>query len=105
MNPDPRELEDVSVITLQHYNAHADEFREGTRAHDVSQNNSNTTIAPPGYRVSSSPGSQACGASRSPDRSNSPTRRTGQSACGSEAILRTDIQPGYWPAAPMRVPC
>lgn len=38
MKRDPRELEDVSVITLQHYNAHADEFREGTRAHDVSQN-------------------------------------------------------------------
>lgn len=67
--------------------------------------NSSTITGPPGYRVSGSPGSQACGASRWPDRSISCTRRTGQSACGSEPILRTDIQPGYWPAAPMRVPC
>lgn len=34
----PRELEDISVITLQHYNAHAEQFLEGTRDHDVSQN-------------------------------------------------------------------
>ena len=34
----PRELEKISAITLQHYNAHAEDFREGTRDHDVMQN-------------------------------------------------------------------
>lgn len=33
-----RELEQISTVTLQHYNAHAEDFREGTRDHDVSQN-------------------------------------------------------------------
>ncbi|HVW52112.1 MAG TPA: class I SAM-dependent methyltransferase [Trinickia sp.] len=33
-----RELEPISTVTLQHYNAHAEDFREGTRDHDVSQN-------------------------------------------------------------------
>jgi SAM-dependent methyltransferase len=32
------EFERISTVTLQHYNAHADDFREGTRDHDVTQN-------------------------------------------------------------------
>lgn len=32
------ELERISAVTLQHYNAHALSFREGTREHDVAQN-------------------------------------------------------------------
>lgn len=38
MNPIPRELETISATTLQHYNANAEPFREGTRDHDVTQN-------------------------------------------------------------------
>ncbi len=34
----PSEFERVSTATLQHYDAHAEDFREGTRGHDVSQN-------------------------------------------------------------------
>jgi SAM-dependent methyltransferase len=34
----PGELERISAVTLQHYNVHADDFREGTREHDVTQN-------------------------------------------------------------------
>ncbi|GAB3626693.1 methyltransferase [Pandoraea terrae] len=34
----PRELGKISAVTLQHYNANADDFREGTRDHDVTQN-------------------------------------------------------------------
>ena len=34
----PDEFEQISSVTLQHYNGHADEFREGTRDHDVTQN-------------------------------------------------------------------
>ncbi|HWY61365.1 MAG TPA: class I SAM-dependent methyltransferase [Rhizomicrobium sp.] len=33
-----QELEDVAVRTLQHYQERAEDFREGTRGHDVSQN-------------------------------------------------------------------
>lgn len=35
---DPRDLERISAITLDHYNRHADDFWEGTRDHDVRQN-------------------------------------------------------------------
>jgi SAM-dependent methyltransferase len=35
---DPRDLEAISVRTLEHYNQGADSFREGTRDHDVRQN-------------------------------------------------------------------
>jgi hypothetical protein len=31
-------LEEISGLTLEHYNRHAEDFREGTRDHDVSQN-------------------------------------------------------------------
>ncbi|VVE86174.1 class I SAM-dependent methyltransferase [Pandoraea bronchicola] len=34
----PHDLEQISTLTLQHYNANADDFREGTRDHDVTQN-------------------------------------------------------------------
>jgi SAM-dependent methyltransferase len=34
----PRDLEKIAELTLQHYDRHAEDFREGTRAHDVSQN-------------------------------------------------------------------
>jgi SAM-dependent methyltransferase len=34
----PRDLEKIAELTLQHYNQHAEDFRAGTRAHDVSQN-------------------------------------------------------------------
>jgi len=32
------ELTKISIITLDHYNQHADSFWEGTRDHDVTQN-------------------------------------------------------------------
>jgi len=35
---DPRDLEAISVRTLEHYNQGAESFREGTRDHDVRQN-------------------------------------------------------------------
>jgi SAM-dependent methyltransferase len=35
---DPRELGKIAAATLEHYEQHADEFRAGTRDHDVSQN-------------------------------------------------------------------
>jgi len=35
---DPRDLEAISVCTLEHYNQGAESFREGTRDHDVRQN-------------------------------------------------------------------
>ncbi len=38
MNRQPLDLEAVSALTLEHYNQRADEFRSGTRDHDVSQN-------------------------------------------------------------------
>ena len=35
----PREeLEKISALTLEHYNQRAEDFRENTRDHDVSQN-------------------------------------------------------------------
>jgi SAM-dependent methyltransferase len=34
----PRELEQLAHRTLEHYREHAEDFREGTRDHDVSQN-------------------------------------------------------------------
>lgn len=38
MNPDPQELEKITALTLQYYDQHAQDFRAGTQAHDVSQN-------------------------------------------------------------------
>ena len=38
MNPNAHELESVAGLTLQHYSDRAEEFREGTQGHDVSQN-------------------------------------------------------------------
>jgi SAM-dependent methyltransferase len=34
----PQDSKRISELTLEHYNQRADEFREGTRDHDVSQN-------------------------------------------------------------------
>src|SRR4051812_17293795 len=34
----PAELGEISSLTLAHYERSADDFREGTRGHDVSQN-------------------------------------------------------------------
>src|SRR5947207_1694193 len=34
----PQELEQLADRTLEHYREHAEDFREGTRDHDVSQN-------------------------------------------------------------------
>ena len=34
----PSDLQETSTITLDHYNAHAESFWQGTRDHDVSQN-------------------------------------------------------------------
>jgi SAM-dependent methyltransferase len=34
----PQDLEHITALTLDHYNQHADDFWEGTRDHDVSQN-------------------------------------------------------------------
>lgn len=38
MKLDPQALEHVVDVTLQHYNARAEQFWEGTRNHDVNQN-------------------------------------------------------------------
>lgn len=38
MNPNPLDLRKISFLTLAHYNEHAEDFREGTRDHDVGQN-------------------------------------------------------------------
>jgi SAM-dependent methyltransferase len=35
---DPHELDKITTVTLAHYEQHAEEFRTGTRDHDVSQN-------------------------------------------------------------------
>ena len=35
---EPPDLEKIAALTLEHYAARADEFWEGTRSHDVSQN-------------------------------------------------------------------
>ncbi|HWW04774.1 class I SAM-dependent methyltransferase [Collimonas sp.] len=34
----PSDLQKIAALTLEHYNQRADDFREGTRDHDVSQN-------------------------------------------------------------------
>lgn len=34
----PRDLDKISAATLQHYDAHAEDFRDGTYDHDVTQN-------------------------------------------------------------------
>ncbi|WP_395826146.1 class I SAM-dependent methyltransferase, partial [Collimonas sp.] len=34
----PTDLEHIAALTLEHYNQRAEDFREGTRNHDVSQN-------------------------------------------------------------------
>ena len=38
MNLNPQDLNKISLLTLEHYNRHAEEFWDGTRLHDVSQN-------------------------------------------------------------------
>ena len=38
MKLQPRDLAEIASATLDHYNRNAEEFREGTRDHDVSQN-------------------------------------------------------------------
>lgn len=38
MKLDPQDLKEISNVTLEHYNQHAEEFWEGTRDHDVRQN-------------------------------------------------------------------
>lgn len=38
MKLNPEDLEKIANLTLQYYNRHAEEFWEGTRDHDVSQN-------------------------------------------------------------------
>jgi SAM-dependent methyltransferase len=38
MKPHPNDLEKISALTLEHYNQCAEDFRDGTRDHDVSQN-------------------------------------------------------------------
>ena len=34
----PHDLDKISALTLEHYERRAEDFREGTRDHDVSQN-------------------------------------------------------------------
>jgi SAM-dependent methyltransferase len=38
MKLQPNDLAEIAARTIQHYDDHAEEFREGTRDHDVSQN-------------------------------------------------------------------
>ena len=38
MKLNSQDLKNIAVLTLQHYNEHADDFLRGTRDHDVSQN-------------------------------------------------------------------
>ena len=38
MKLEPKDLEDIAGRTLEHYNQRAEDFWEGTRGHDVSQN-------------------------------------------------------------------
>jgi SAM-dependent methyltransferase len=38
MKHSPQDLEKIADVTLEHYDRHAEEFWEGTRDHDVSQN-------------------------------------------------------------------
>ena len=34
----PQDLDKITAVTLRHYNQSAEDFRDGTRDHDVSQN-------------------------------------------------------------------
>ena len=38
MELNPEDLAKITDFTLNHYNAHAEDFWEGTRDHDVNQN-------------------------------------------------------------------
>jgi len=38
MKLQPQDLEKIATLTLEHYNQRAEDFRDGTRDHDVSQN-------------------------------------------------------------------
>ena len=38
MNRKPQDLEQIAGATLEHYNQRAEDFWQGTRDHDVSQN-------------------------------------------------------------------
>jgi len=38
MKLNPQDLAKITDFTLSHYNEHAEDFWEGTRDHDVSQN-------------------------------------------------------------------
>ena len=38
MKLNPQDLEKITDLTLDYYNRHAEDFWEGTRNHDVSQN-------------------------------------------------------------------
>ena len=38
MKPHSTDLDKISALTLEHYNQRAEDFRDGTRDHDVSQN-------------------------------------------------------------------
>jgi hypothetical protein len=38
MKLNPQDLEKIAHLTLEHYNQYAEEFWQGTRDHDVSQN-------------------------------------------------------------------
>ena len=38
MNLNPQDLDKIASVTLDHYNQSAEDFRDGTRDHDVSQN-------------------------------------------------------------------
>jgi len=38
MKRNPQDLEKISTVTLEHYDQHAEDFWEGTKDHDVSQN-------------------------------------------------------------------
>ena len=38
MKMNAQDLEEITRLTLEHYNRHAEDFWEGTRTHDVSQN-------------------------------------------------------------------
>jgi hypothetical protein len=38
MKLNPQDLIKIATITLEHYNEHAEDFWQGTKDHDVSQN-------------------------------------------------------------------
>ena len=38
MKLSPRQLDELTALTLEHYNLHAEDFRRGTQDHDVGQN-------------------------------------------------------------------